>query len=91
MPDRLLSRACVRAFCACQEAIEKYGRLDVISKNYDVLLIATCSYGCGEPPVNMHALFDQLMNNAVVGSLSTPPLEGMQHAVLGYGGTLQRA
>lgn len=71
------------------EAIQKFESLPGLAKNFDVLLVATCSYGCGEPPVNMKLLFDLLVDNGEVGSLSSEggPLKGMQHAILGCGST----
>ena len=70
------------------EAVQKFGSLETIAKSYDVLIVSTCSYGCGEPPVNINMLFEQLKDNATVGSLSTePPLHGLQHAVFGCGST----
>lgn len=53
-----------------------------LAKKYDVILVATSSYGEGDPPDNF-ALF--------VGSLlraskdKSSPLTGMQHGVLGFG------
>ena len=70
------------------EAVQKFGSLESMAKSYDVLLVSTCSYGCGEPPINISMLFDLLKDNATVGSLSMePPLHGMQHAVFGCGST----
>ena len=65
-------------------AIQKFGSLSEIAKAYDVMLVATCSYGCGEAPASIAMLFDLLLNHA---SVSDVPLQGMQHAVLGCGST----
>ena len=69
------------------EAVEKYQSLDAIAEKFDVLLIATCSYGCGEAPVNISMLFDLLLEEADRGA-DTQPLSGLQHAVLGCGSTM---
>lgn len=60
----------------------------VLKERYDVMLIATSSYGDGEAPGGYERFFKVLMDSA---NSESKPLEGMQHAVLGYGGTLQRA
>ena len=72
------------------EAVEACGgTLEGIARKYDVILVATCSYGCGEAPINMHMLFDLLKDNAIIGTLNSEgaPLSGLQHAVLGCGST----
>ena len=66
--------------------VEKEGKLERIAEEYDVLLLATCSYGCGEAPVNISQFFDILLEEAEQGSVSRKLL-GIQHAVLGCGST----
>ena len=66
------------------DAVKRYGQLEEIAKNFDVLLVATCSYGCGDAPVNISMLLDMLINRA---TFDEAPLAGLQHAVLGSGST----
>ena len=57
----------------------------LISKfKYDVLLVATSSYGNGDPPSNMGEFLGLLSHEA---SMRSDALVGMQHAVLGFGST----
>ena len=77
---------------AGNDALEKFGSLEEIASNFDVLILATCSYGCGEAPVNMSMFFDMLTDRASAApegmAQLLPPLEGMQHTVLGCGSTV---
>lgn len=57
---------------------------EINSKNYDFLLVATSSYGEGEPPSGFGKFQYRLQEAAKDGSM---PLKGMQHAVLGIGST----
>ena len=66
--------------------VEKFGTLESIPESYDVLLVATCSYGCGEAPVNISMFFDKIMEEAEQGEVSRKLL-GVQHAVMGCGST----
>ena len=58
--------------------------LEELPMKYDVLLVATSSYGDGDPPSNMHNLTKLLQHEA---SMRSDALTGMQHAVLGFGST----
>lgn len=54
-------------------------------KEYDVVLISTSSYGEGDPPDNYVTFFEALQKAAASGE---KPLEGLQHAVLGWGSSV---
>ena len=56
--------------------------LQEMAKTYDVILVASSSYGEGEPPETIMKFFKVLMAAANGGE---KPLAGMQHAVLGFG------
>lgn len=62
--------------------VEQAKELSALPSKYDVLLVCTSSYGCGEPPENLHKLFLALSKGAKGDAAM---LGGMQHAVLGYG------
>ena len=64
------------------------GPLDTLKEKYDVILVSTSSFGEGDPPGNYGNFLAKLLKATTAGE---KPLAGMQHAVLGYGGTLQRA
>ena len=53
-----------------------------LAKNYDVLLIATSSYGEGDPPFNINLFVLSLLR---ASKAKTKPLNGMQHALIGWG------
>lgn len=55
----------------------------VTSENYDYLIVATSSYGEGDPPSGFGRFFYRLQEAAKNDS----SLQGMQHAVLGIGST----
>mmetsp|Transcript_23153 Transcript_23153/g.50587 ORF Transcript_23153/g.50587 Transcript_23153/m.50587 type:complete len:239 (-) Transcript_23153:223-939(-) len=60
-------------------------RWDEVSiTNYDFLLVATSSYGEGEPPNGFGKFLYRLQEAAKGGE---EPLKGLQHAVLGIGST----
>jgi len=59
-------------------------KLEYIVQNFDVLLVATSSYGDGDPPSNMRELTMVLDHEA---SMKSDALTGLQHAVLGFGST----
>ena len=59
-------------------------RLEELPMKYDVLLVATSSYGDGDPPSNMRNFVSLLQNEAIMKS---DALTGLSHAVLGYGST----
>ena len=58
--------------------------LEGIVQRCDVLLVATSSYGAGDPPSN-YASFVHLIGHEA--SMKSDALTGLQHAVLGYGST----
>lgn len=55
---------------------------EISSKNYDYLLVATSSYGEGEPPSGFGRFVYRLQEASKADS---KPLQGLQHAVLGIG------
>jgi sulfite reductase alpha subunit-like flavoprotein len=57
-------------------------RFDSLKDDYDVLIILTSSFGEGEAPSNYEKFLLMLAKGAKAES---PPLRGMQHAVLGFG------
>lgn len=52
---------------------------------YDVLIVATSSFGEGDPPENFVGFLLKLTRGAQAGGT---PLVGMQHAVLGFGASV---
>ena len=56
--------------------------LESVAQCCDVLLVATSSYGDGDPPSNMRNLVQLLQHEA---SMNSDALVGVQHAVLGFG------
>ena len=56
--------------------------LEWVAQRCDVLLVATSSYGDGDPPSNMRDMTGFLMHEA---SMNSDALTGVQHAVLGFG------
>jgi len=57
---------------------------EVTRDNYDFLLVATSSYGEGEPPSGFGKFLYKLQEASKGGE---KPLKGLQHAVLGIGST----
>jgi len=57
---------------------------EVTIENFDYLLVATSSYGEGEPPSGFGKFLYRLQEASKAGD---KPLKGMQHAVLGIGST----
>lgn len=57
---------------------------EVSADNYDFLLVATSSYGEGEPPSGFGKFLYRLQEASKSGQ---KPLKGLQHAVLGIGST----
>lgn len=53
-----------------------------LAATYDVLIVATSSYGEGDPPDNITTFLLYLLRGS---KAETKPLAGLQHAVLGYG------
>ena len=58
--------------------------LEYLAQACDVLLVATSSYGSGDPPSNFGNFVKLLCHEA---SMRSDALTGMQHAVLGFGST----
>lgn len=56
-----------------------------LATSYDVLIVATSSFGDGDPPSNINAFLLALLTAATEGSM---PLKGLQHAVLGEGSSV---
>lgn len=57
--------------------------LEELARKYDVLLIATSSFGEGDPPYNYVHFLRKLVRAKAHGASTV--LAGMQHSVLGYG------
>jgi len=68
---------------------EVQGSLDEIRARYDVVIVATSSFGEGDPPANFTDFLVRLVRAGHVSGPEAPnlnpPLRGMQHAVLGFG------
>ena len=58
--------------------------LEAVVQQCDVLLVATSSYGAGDPPSNYSEFIRVISHEA---SMKSDALTGLQHAVLGYGST----
>ena len=58
--------------------------LEGIVQRCDVLVVATSSYGAGDPPSNYNEFIHLIGHEA---SMKSDALTGLQHAVLGYGST----
>ena len=56
-----------------------------LKDKYDVLIISTSSFGEGDPPDNFKSFLLELYR---AQKAQLKPLEGMQHAVLGYGASV---
>jgi sulfite reductase alpha subunit-like flavoprotein len=69
----------------CVPANEAQKNFTSLAEEYDVLLVATSSYGEGDPPWNYTPFLLELTKAANAGQ---KPLEGLQHAVLGYGASV---
>lgn len=59
--------------------------LEEVRSSYDLILVATSSFGEGDPPDNFAAMLLKLLLGAQKGD---KPLAGMQHAVLGFGASV---
>lgn len=57
---------------------------EITAENYDFLLVATSSYGEGEPPSGFGKFVYRLQEASKKGE---KPFKGLQHAVLGIGST----
>merc|ERR1712176_168250 len=73
----------VTDFLEGNEAADRFS--DINSSNYDFILIGTSSYGEGDAPGGFGKFMYQLQEAASSGE---KPLEGLQHAVLGFGSTI---
>mmetsp|Transcript_37033 Transcript_37033/g.86421 ORF Transcript_37033/g.86421 Transcript_37033/m.86421 type:complete len:222 (-) Transcript_37033:38-703(-) len=65
------------------KAAEEFDRIN--SSNYDVIIVATSSYGFGDAPSGYGKFLYQLYESSKNGEM---PFKGMQHAVLGMGSTV---
>merc|ERR1711937_447515 len=70
-------------FLQGDDAADKFA--DINSSNYDVLIVGVSSYGEGDAPGGYGKFLYQLQEAAKSGE---KPLEGIQHAVLGFGSTI---
>ena len=64
------------------EANAVAGNLRVLRNQCEMLIVATSSFGEGDPPANFAKFLLSLLRCAQAGDR---PLQGMQHAVIGYG------
>jgi len=69
------------------DAAKEFPSLVEIPHQFDVLIIATSSFGEGDPPANFANFLLTLVraSNAACKPSRRPPLAGLQHAVLGFG------
>lgn len=69
------------------DAADEFKSLAELVQNFDVLIVATSSFGEGDPPANFLRFLLMLVKGASAESKPTrlPPLAGLQHAVVGYG------
>lgn len=58
---------------------------NALPEKYDVVIVATSSYGEGDPPWNFAPFLLELTRAVNAGD---KPLAGLQHAVLGYGASV---
>jgi len=65
------------------DAAEKFS--DINSSNYDVLIVGVSSYGEGDAPGGYGKFLYKLQE---ASKADEKPLEGIQHAVLGFGSTI---
>ena len=70
--------------CKTGDGTAMANNLEFVSQLCDVLLVATSSYGDGDPPSNMRNLTELLRHEA---SMNSDALVGVHHAVLGFGST----
>mmetsp|Transcript_159169 Transcript_159169/g.296682 ORF Transcript_159169/g.296682 Transcript_159169/m.296682 type:complete len:234 (-) Transcript_159169:417-1118(-) len=64
------------------EGNEAGEQFSTLNNNFDVLLVITSSYGCGDPPDNFVIFLRELIK---ASEASKKPLAGLQHAVMGFG------
>jgi len=69
------------------EVVKEFSSLAEIAHHFDVLIVATSSFGEGDPPANFLKFLVMLVRaaNAEVKPGRQPPLKGLQHCVVGYG------
>lgn len=60
-------------------------KLDELKDHFDVIMIATSSYGEGDPPDNIAKL---MLNLLRASAAKESPLAGIQHGVLGFGSSV---
>merc|ERR1712160_6406 len=59
--------------------------MDINSTNYDIIIVGVSSYGEGDSPGGYGKFLYQLQEAA---KSDEKPLDGLQHAVLGFGSTI---
>jgi len=69
------------------EVAQEFSSLSEVGQNFDVLVVATSSFGEGDPPANFAKFLLMLVRaaNAERNPSRKLPLAKMQHAVVGYG------
>ena len=69
------------------DAITEFSSLDQIAHQFDVIVVATSSFGEGDPPSNFLKFLHMLVRaaNTELKPGREKPLKGLQHCVLGYG------
>lgn len=69
------------------EVTAEFTTLSEIAQQFDVLIVATSSFGEGDPPANFLKFLIMLVRAASADTKPgrQPPLKGLQHCVLGYG------
>jgi len=70
-------------FLQGDDAAEKFS--DINSTNYDIIIVGVSSYGEGDSPGGYGKFLYQLQEAA---KSDEKPLDGLQHAVLGFGSTI---
>jgi len=71
-----------------ETAAEFDASLAVLRLNFDVIIVATSSFGEGDPPANFSKFLLMLLRAKIAHEKKPShalPLAGMQHAVIGYG------
>mmetsp|Transcript_102911 Transcript_102911/g.295054 ORF Transcript_102911/g.295054 Transcript_102911/m.295054 type:complete len:218 (+) Transcript_102911:369-1022(+) len=63
-------------------------QFSTLKDNYDVILVACSSFGDGYPPSGYEDFLKELYKARDKTFDQDPPLDGMQHAVLGFGSTI---
>lgn len=69
------------------EVAAEFSTLVEVAHDFDVVVVATSSFGEGDPPANFVKFLLMLVraSNAELKPGRQPPLKGLQHCVIGYG------